>query len=79
MDLLRKHEDIFSVSDTDIGICNRIKHRIDLITDIPFKQKHRRIPPSMIEEIRQHIEQLLAAGVIRPSKSPYSSNVITDN
>ena len=74
--LLKNHKDIFSVSDIDIGICNKIKHRIDLMTDIPFKQRHRRIPPSMIEEVRQHIEQLLAAGVIRPSKSPYTSNVV---
>ena len=76
VNLLKKHKEIFSVSDTDIGICNKIKHRIDLLTDIPFKQRHRRIPPSMIEEVRQHIEQLLAAGVIRPSKSPYTSNVV---
>ena len=76
VNLLKKHREIFSVSDTDIGICNKIKHRIDLLTDIPFKQRHRRIPPSMIEEVRQHIEQLLAAGVIRPSKSPYTSNEV---
>jgi transposase InsO family protein len=74
--LLDKHKHIFSTGDTDIGICNKIKHRIDLSTDIPFKQRHRRIPPSMIEEVRQHIEQLLSANVIRPSKSPYTSNVV---
>ena len=74
--LLHKHENIFSTSDTDIGICNKIKHRIDLITDIPFKQRHRRIPPAMIQEVREHIEQLLAAGVIVRSKSPYTSNVV---
>ena len=68
VNLLKKQREIFSVSDTDIGICNKIKHRIDLLTDIPFKQRHRRIPPSMIEEVRQHIEQLLAADVIRPPK-----------
>ena len=73
--LLKKNREIFSVSDTDIKICNKIKHRIDLLTDIPFKQRHRRIPPTMIEEVRQHIEQLLAAGEIRPSKSPYTSDV----
>ena len=28
IDLLRKHQDILSTGDTDIGICNRIKHRI---------------------------------------------------
>lgn len=74
--LLRQHREIFSTGDKDIGICNRIKHRIDLITDVPFKQRHRRIPPSMIEEVRHHLEDLLAAGVIRPSKSPYTSNVV---
>jgi len=74
--LFKKHQHMFSVGDTDIGICNKIRHRIDLLTDIPFKQRHRRIPPSMIEEVREHIEQLLVAGVIRPSKSPYTSNVV---
>ena len=43
MILLRKHKEIFATSDTDIGICNRIKHRIDLVIYIPFKQRHRRI------------------------------------
>ena len=30
------HKDMFSVSDTDIGQCNSVKHRIDLRDDIPF-------------------------------------------
>ena len=30
----------------------------------------------MIDEVRQHIEQLLACGVIRPSKSPWTFNVV---
>ena len=75
-ELLRTHQDIFSTNDTDIGNCNKVKHRIDLINPTPFKQKHRRIPPSMIEDVRQHIEQLLAGGVIRPSMSPFTSNVV---
>jgi len=76
VNLLKKHKSIFSTSDTDIGVCNIIKHRIDLTTEVPFKQRHRRIPPNMIEEVRQHIEMLLATGVIKPSKSPYTSNVV---
>lgn len=73
---LRQHQDIFSVGDIDIGECNLVKHRIDLLNDVPFKQKHRRIPPSMIKEVRQHIEQLLAGDIIRPPKSPWTSNVV---
>lgn len=55
-ELLMKHKNIFSTSETDIGHCDKIKHRIDLIDPVPFKQRHRRIPPSMIDEVRQHFK-----------------------
>ena len=75
-EILTKHKEIFSTSDIDIGLCNRVKHRIDLIDHIPFKQKHRRIPPHMIDEVREHLEQLLDSGVIQRSRSPWCSNVV---
>ena len=68
-EFLLKHKDIFSTSDTDIGQCNKAKHRIDLINETPFELRYRRIPPNMIDEVRQRLEQL--CGIIRPSKSPY--------
>ena len=74
--LLLEHEGIFSTGDTDIGHCSFVKHHINLTDDIPFKQRHRRIPPAMIDEIRSHLEQLAATGVIRPSHSPWASNVV---
>ena len=74
--LLLKHIDIFSTGESDIGFCDKIKHRIDLTDDTPFKQKTRRIPPAMVSEVRQHIEQLLSTGIIQKSKSPWSSNVV---
>ena len=77
-ELLRKHKDIFAKDDSDIGRCNVIKHRIDLLDNTPFKQAHKRIPPNMIDEVRQHLEQLLSSGVITKSKSPRSSNVVKE-
>ena len=74
--LLTKHEDIFSTGETDIGHCTFVKHSINLTDDTPFKQRHRRIPPAMIDEVRAHIEQLASSGVIRPSHSPWASNVV---
>jgi len=68
--LLKRHGDMLSRNETDIGQCSSIKHRIDLTDSMPFKERHRRIPPAMMEEVRQHIEQLLAGGIIRSSKSP---------
>ena len=53
-----------------------MKHYINLTDEIPFKQRHRRISPAMIDEIRSHLEQLAATGIIRPSHSPWASNAV---
>ena len=67
---------IFSTSPTDLGRADIVKHEIKLIDDTPFKDPYRRIPPALYEEVRQHLRDMLDAGAIRPSKSPYSSNVV---
>ena len=74
--LLERHKSIFSTGETDIGHCTFIKHAINLTDDRPFKQRHRRIPPAMIDEVRAHIEQLASSGIIQPSYSPWASNVV---
>jgi hypothetical protein len=53
-----------------------VEHSIDLLDETPFKQRPRRIPPSMYQEVRNHLKQLLDADIIRKSKSPFSSNVV---
>ena len=65
-----------STSDTDIGTADKVKHHIELADATPFKQKYRRIPPALIDEVRMHVKELLAGGIIRPSHSPFSSNVV---
>ena len=53
-----------------------MKHHIRLTDDKPFQQPYRRIPPGMFEEVRQHLKEMLDAGAIRESNSPYCSNVV---
>ena len=74
--LMADYQDIFSKSDIDVGHSTSVKHRIDLYDETPFKQRHRRIPPAMLDEVRDHIQQQLSAGIIRKSHSPYSSNIV---
>lgn len=76
MTLLKEYQDIFSKGETDIGFNDSVKHRIELIDEIPFKQRTRIIPPAMFEEIRNHLPMLLDANIIRKSSSPFSSNVV---
>ena len=73
--LIKSYEDIFAKDDVDIG-CTKVKHRIDLLDEKPFKQRYRRIPPAMYDEVKEHLRQLLTAGTIRPSHSPWASNVV---
>lgn len=75
-DLLHQFRDVFSTSDTDIGHITAVQHKIELIDETPFKQRHRRIPPALFDEVRTHLQKLLTAGIIRPSHSPWSSNVV---
>ena len=76
LQLITSYMDIFSKTDDDVGHTDIVEHRIDLIDDKPFKQRYRRIPPSAYEEVRAHLRQLLKAGIIRPSHSPFASNVV---
>lgn len=65
-----------SSSDTDLGQTEMVQHRIELIDQTPFKQKHRRISPAMYEEVRNHLQQLIVSGVIRRSHSPWAFNIV---
>ena len=74
--LITKWSDAFAQHDMDLGQTSIVKHQIKLMDDVPFKERARRIPPSMFEEVRLHIQEMLDLGVIRPSHSPYASPVV---
>lgn len=74
--MLREWESIFSDDDLTLGHTDAVKHRIKLMDEQPFKDRYRRIPPGMLDELRQYLKQMLDAGVIRESHSPWMSNVV---
>ena len=74
--VISKYLDIFSTGDTDVGHTDRVEHRIELMDNTPFKQRYRRVPPAMYQEVKDHLQDLLSSGVIRHSHSPWSSNVV---
>lgn len=50
------NRDIFSMSEADIGQVTAIKHRIKMTDHTHFKQRHRRIPPSIFKEVLDHLQ-----------------------
>ena len=53
--LLAEYQDVFSLDLTELGCTNSAEHTIKVTDDTPFKERFRRIPPPMVEEVRDHL------------------------
>lgn len=73
-DLVLEYRDVFSTHSLDYGQTNLVEHRIDFKDEnvSPIKLRYRRIPPCMVDEVRQYLDELIEAKQIRPSMSPWS-------
>jgi transposase InsO family protein len=68
--------DVFAHHDQDFGRTDQVRHHIKLSDESPFKLRARPIHPQDIEAVRRHIKELLDAGVIRESESPFASPIV---
>ncbi|KAL1268488.1 hypothetical protein QQF64_033851 [Cirrhinus molitorella] len=73
---LREMPEVFSLHPQDFGCTDKVKHKINLMDETPFKHRPRPIHPEDIEAVKKHLQELLDAGVIRESMSPYSSPIV---
>ena len=67
---------MFSLYDGDLGFCDWLKHSIPTTTDKPVYLLHRQIPIQLQSDVKKCLDGWLKAGIIRPSKSPYASQVV---
>lgn len=72
----RETANAFAKNDLDIGHMTGVDHAIELMDHIPFKERTRRVSPADFENLKQHLQDLLAAGIIEESNSPYASPVV---
>jgi len=68
--------EVFAQHELDFGRTDKIKHHITLSDETTFKHRPRPIHPQDIEAVRNHLQQLLDAEVIRESESPFSSPIV---
>ena len=64
--LLMEFHHIFSLELNEMGCTDATEHTIELLTgeDEPFKERFRHIAPHEVEEVRQHIQEMLDGGAI---------------
>jgi hypothetical protein len=74
--LLSEFQDAFSRDETDLGRTNVITHTIDAADAKPFRQQLRQFPPAHVAAISDHVDIMLAQGIIEPACSPWVSNIV---
>ncbi|XP_070579112.1 uncharacterized protein [Ptychodera flava] len=67
---------VFSKHEDDLGHCTVVKHRIPVTDNQPVRERHRRIPPAMYDEVKRVLKGMLDSGAIRKSHSPWAAPVV---
>jgi hypothetical protein len=76
-DILRKYCHLFyELGRREIGCTRYVKHTIDTGDARPIKKNPYRIPHSLKSVVNDHIDDMLAKGIIEPSASPWSSSIV---
>jgi len=74
-EVLRRNSSAFATGPMDIGFCDVAQHDIDTGNAKPIKQPPRRPPLAARQEEDKQLDEVLAAGIIEPSFSSWSSPV----
>jgi transposase InsO family protein len=73
---IKSYAHAFSSSNTDLGRNRMLPHRINTGDRSPVRQPMRRQLYAQVAEIEKNVQELLAAKLIEPTISPWSSNVL---
>ena len=75
-EMLLQYRDCFAMEGDVLGLCNRITHRIDTVTEEPVVSAPYRIPKSQEAAVKEIVQKMLDQGLIQKSNSEYSSPVV---
>ena len=75
-ELVLAYHDVFALESNKLGCTSAIEHEICIENSKPFKEQLRCIPPPLLEEVCASLQDMLEAGAIRPSQSPWCNVVV---
>ncbi|KAL7833124.1 hypothetical protein SRHO_G00301420 [Serrasalmus rhombeus] len=76
VDLVCKHEEVFSKNTLDCGKAKDFSHRIHLSDDRPFRLPYRHVPPGHYHKLRQVLSEMEEREIIRKSSSEWASPLV---
>ena len=75
-ELVLAYHDVFALESNELGCTSAIEHEICIEINEPFKEWFQCIPPPLLEEVRTSLRDMLEAGVIHLSQSPWCNAVV---
>ena len=75
-ELVLAYHNIFTLETNELGCTSAIEHEICINNSKPFKEQFRHIPPPLLEEVHASLQDILDAGAIHPSQSPWCNTVV---
>ena len=74
--LLAEYHNVFSLEPAELGCTQSTKHMIKVMDDTPFKERFRWIPLPLVEEVWNHLREMLESGAIQPSQSAWCNAIV---
>ena len=75
-ELVLAYHDVFTLESNELGCTSTIEHEICSENDEPFKERLQHIPQLLLEEVCTSLRDMLEAGAIRLSQSPWCNAVV---
>ena len=75
-ELVLAYHDVFVLESNELGCTSAIEHEIRIENDEPFKEWFWHIPPPLLEEVCASVRDMLEAGAIHLSQSPWRNAVV---
>ena len=75
-ELVLVYHDVFALESNELGCTSAIEHEIRIENGESFKEWFWHIPPPLLEEVGASLRDMLEAGVIHSSQSPWCNAVV---
>ena len=75
-ELVLAYHDLFTLESNELGCTSAIEHEICIENSEPSKEWFQLIPPPLLEEVRTSLRDMLEAGAICLSQSPWCNVVV---
>ena len=74
--LLAQYHNVFLLDSAELGCTHSTEHMVKVTDDTPFKEQCRQVPLPLVQEVWNHLQEMLESSAIWPSQSAWCNAVV---